>query len=201
MIYRDFLTRNKIPILFVIIIFIRKIIDSKLFVGIVLGYILCYGMDNMNVFSSIINKSGDRNEITPNSGDNLMYINSDIKLKRAFIDIRRYEGLNYVAINKALNHMERFLQIRNNFRNIDNTTQFYSLARMERKKALTSLKSLLLKSRVRERKKIIRIIKYIAKVSKKYLFELAQINNDRWNKEYTTSDISPIYVENLSGYN
>ena len=201
MISRAFLTRNKIPILFVIIIFIRKIIDSKLFVGIVLGYILCYGMDNMNVFSSIINKSGDRNEITPNSGDNLMYINSDIKLKRAFIDIRRYEGLNYVAINKALNHMERFLQIRNNFRNIDNTTQFYSLARMERKKALTSLKSLLLKSRVRERKKIIRIIKYIAKVSKKYLFELAQINNDRWNKEYTTSDISPIYVENLSGYN
>ena len=79
MIYRDFLTRNKIPIFFLIIIFIRKIIDSKLFVGIVLGYILCYGMDNMNVFSSIINKSGDRNEITPNSGDNLMYINSDIK--------------------------------------------------------------------------------------------------------------------------
>ena len=201
MIYRDFLTRNKIPILFVIIIFIRKIIDSKLFVGIVLGYILCYGMDNMSVFTSIINKSGDSNEITPNSGDNLMYINSDIKLKRAFIDIRRYEGLNYVAINNALNHMERFLRIRNNFRNIDNTTQFYSLARMERKKALTSLKSLLLKSRIRERKKIIRIIKYIAKVSKKYLYGLAQINNDRWNKGYTTSDISPIYVENLSGYN
>ena len=201
MIYIDFLTRNKIPIFFVIIIFIRKIIDSKLFVGIVLGYILCYGMDNMNVLSSIINKPGDSNEVTTNSGDNLMYINNDIKLKRAFIDIRRYEGLNYVAINKALNHMERFLQIRNNFINIDNTTQFYSLARMERKKALISLKSLLLKSHVRERKKIIRIIKYIAKVSKKYLYELAQINNDRWNTGHTTSDISPIYVENLSGYN
>ena len=201
MIYREFLTRNKIPIFFVIIIFIRKIIDSKLFVGIVLGYILCYGMDNMNVLSSIINKPNNSNEVTTNSGDDLMYINNDIKLKRAFIDIRRYEELNYVAINKALNHMERFLRIRNNFRNIDNTTQFYSLARMERKKALTSLKSLLLKSRVRERKKIIRIIKYIAKVSKKYLYELAQINNDRWNKGHITSDISPIYVENLNGYN
>ena len=200
MIYRDFLTRNKIPIFFLIIIFIRKIIDSKLFIGIAIGYVLCYGMGNMSVISSIISNPNS-NEVTTNSDDNLSYINNDIKLKRAFIDIRRYEGLNYVAINNALNHMERFLLIRNNFRNIDNTTQFYSLAKMERKKALASLKSLLLKSRVRERKKIIRIIKYIAKVSKKYLYDLAQINNDRWNTGNITSDISPIYVENLSGYN
>tara|TARA_B100000809_G_C15013288_1_gene485749 strand:+ start:165 stop:767 length:603 start_codon:yes stop_codon:yes gene_type:complete len=200
MIYRDFLTRNKIPIFFIIIIFIRKIIDSKLFVGITIGYVLCYGMGNMSVLSSIISKPNN-NEVTTNSGDDLTYINNDIKLKRAFIDIRRYEGLNYVAINNSLNHMERFLRIRNNFKNLDNTKQFYSLAQMERKKALVSLKSLLLKSRVRERKKIIRIIKYIAKVTKKYLYELVQINNDRWNKGYISSDISPIYVENLSGYN
>ena len=200
MIYRDFLTRNKIPIFFFIIIFIRKIIDSKLFVGIAIGYVLCYGMGNTSVLSSIISNSNS-NEVSTNSDDNLSYVNNDIKLKRAFIDIRRYEGLNYVAINNALNHMERFLRIRNNFRNIDNTTQFYSLAKMERQKALVSLKSLLLKSRVRKREKIIRIIKYIAKVSKKYLYELAQINNDRWNTGNITSDISPIYVENLNGYN
>ena len=46
-----------------------------------------------------------------------------------------------------------------------------------------------------------KIIKYIARVSKKYLYELAQLNNDRWNNDYITSDIQPIYVEELSGYN
>ena len=199
MIDSSFFKRNKIPIFFFIIIFIRKIIDSKLFVGIVLGYILCYGMDNTHILSSFINKP--TNEVTNDTDDTLVYINKDIKLKRAFIDIRRYETMNFLAINNGLKHMERFLKIKNNFQNLDNTTQFYSLAKMERKKSLHSLKTLLLSSHLRDRKKIIRIIKYIASVSKQYLYKLAQINNDRWNKGYTNREISPIYVENLKGYN
>ena len=199
MINKDFINRHKIPLFFLIIVFLRKLINNKLFTGIVLGYILCYGMGNTQIMSSFVNKT---DEATNNNNNaNVYYVNKDIKLKRAFIDIRKYEGLNYLAVNKSLKHMNRFLRIKSKFRTLENSTQFYSLAKMEQTKAIISLEALLFKSRIRDRKKIIKIIKYIDKVSKKYLHELAQINNNRWNKDDITSNIGPIYVDDLNGYN
>ena len=186
--------KNKMIILIASTLFLRKLVDHKLFLGIIVGFALAYAMNN-NLFASI--------NLTPEKKTNkdFFYINNDLKLKRAFMDIRRFETFNFIAVNKALECMERFLQIKDNFANLENTKQFYDLAYLERKKAMRNLRSLLLKIRVRYRKRVLKIIKYISRVSKKYLVELSQINNDRWNQDYTTSSMGPIYTDRLLRYN
>ena len=203
MIDDNFIKRNKIVIFLAVILFMRKFIDSKLFLGIVAGFILCYILNNLGTVSSLIKQAnpGDNTEKGDEHNSELSYINKDIKLKRAFMDISRYEGFNYQAINNSLQSMERFLRIRSNFKNIENTQQFYDLAFMERKNSMDSLRSLLLQVPVRNRKKLIKIIKYISKVSKRYLISMAQINNDRWNHNNTSTDMGPIYVDRYKSAN
>ena len=152
--------KNKMIILIASTLFLRKLVDHKLFLGIIVGFALAYAMNN-NLFASI--------NLTPEKKTNkdFFYINNDLKLKRAFMDIRRFETFNFIAVNKALECMERFLQIKDNFANLENTKQFYDLAYLERKKAMRNLRSLLLKIRVRYRKRVLKIIKYISRVSKK----------------------------------
>tara|TARA_Y100001970_G_scaffold230459_1_gene286150 strand:+ start:121 stop:756 length:636 start_codon:yes stop_codon:yes gene_type:complete len=206
MITTEIIKKNKIVLLFLAIIFMKKMIHQRLFIGIILGYLLCFSISNQefmttfsNSISSLTSKKGDSyHENSGTKKNKLLYVNKDIKLKRAYIDIRRYEGQNYLAINKSLKHMERFMKIRHNFHHVDNTTQFYSLAEMERTKSITSLKTLLLHSPKKYSRKMTKIIAYIDKVSTQYLYNMAQINNDRWNEGDTF--ISPIYTEELDTY-
>ena len=200
MIGDNFIKRNKIVIFLAVILFMRKIIDSKLFIGITVGFILCYILNNLGSVSSLIKQTSVREDKDGNYPE-FPYINKDIKLQRAFMDISRYENYNYQAINNAIKHMEQFLRIKNNFKNVENTKQFYDLAFIERKNSMDSLRSLLLQIPVRNRKKLIKIIKYISKVSKRYLISMAQINNDRWNHNETSSDMGPIYIDRYKNLN
>ena len=173
----------------------RKMIHNKLFIGIVVGYGLCFCISHQDIVTSLLPSYND-NEAKKNN--KIHFLNKDVKLRRAFLDIRKYEGFNYLAVNKGLKHMERFMKIRHNFSSFENTFQFYSLAKMERKKSLFALRGLLFHSQKRASRKVLKIIKYIAKVSKHYLYEMAQINNDRWNDGDTSQN--PIYVDELASY-
>lgn len=199
----DLIKQNKILVFFGVLIFIRKLIDSKLFIGILVGFFFCYGLNNTSQLSSIFNmRNVQRQEERPdNTFNNMKHINNDIKLKRAFLDMKQIRTNNFLAINNALKHMERFLKIKNNFRELEDTTQFYKLAKIERKKTLDSLHSIFLNIHPRDKIKAVQIIKYIAKVSKRYLMDIAQLNNDLWNQEHINQTISPIYIEELDEYN
>ena len=165
-------------LIFIGVVVLRKLLDKSLLIGVGIGMLLSFYILKGNFVESIskftVNK--EKNETK------LQTINNEPTIKKVFKDINKYATQNnYININESLEHMEQFLKIRKNIKELDNKKQFYDLAKMERKKSLDSLVSSMVTMDAQKSKKLKKIIKYLGKTTKKILLQIGNIVNKEWN--------------------
>ena len=187
--------KNYIIILIGLVI-LRQLFNKSLLVGVGIGMLLSFMMLKGNFVDSISRFTNFTENPLVNSQKRLTNINKDATIKKIFKDIERFKNENnYLVMNEALQHMEQFLKIRKNIKNIDNKKQFYDLAKMERKKSLSEIISLMISMSSSDSRKFKKIIKYLGKVTKKYLLQIGNVVNEEWNNDDVNETSGVVHLD------
>lgn len=174
--------KNNYIFVFIGLIILRQLFNKSMLIGIGVGMLLSFIILKGNFVDSISRFTSFTENPSASPTKKLTNINNDPTIKKVFKDIENFKNANnYLVMNEALQHMEQFLKIRKNIENIDNKKQFYDLAKMERKKSLSEIISLMVSMPTRDSKRLKKIIKYLGKVTKKYLLQIGNAVNKEWN--------------------
>ena len=172
------------------LLFLRKMIDRHLLVGIAIGmffsFLILKGklVPSINAFQS-----------PPQKTSTLPYINKNPTVQKILQNIMSFRTENNrLVINEALQHINRFLKIGETIRQLDPKRPFYDLAKMERKKGLDRVVSLMLGMGPQDSIKLKKSIWHLGKVTKQILLKIGHQVNQDWNKTQSSTH-GPVHLD------